>query len=219
MDMNLVNARCELKTLSNDLLTTGVIRAYADGCLEMINPVDKLPIIHTGSTVKISATGAGGVFCILAGKVFLSTKDFMRIVEVQNLADFERRSFFRLKVSISAKAYVLEDEVPADGVLKLFPAQIGDLSLSGCLMRTKKPLTIGQKLVINFNLMQGRTIALSAVVQRIIPPGFDSSYFQFGCEFEDVSARQSDLLCTYLFEKQREQIKSLREKQVEYDND
>ena len=205
---------CEIKTMTNDLLTNAVIESVYNDTLEIINQSDKLPVIHCNTTIKINVYNDSLGFKVLVGKVFLSTPDFMRIIEVQNLADYERRNFFRIIISVSCKAYVIEDEIPDDGALKLFPVHVGDISLSGCYIKTKKPLTIAQRLVINFPLSPEKSMALCAEVQRIHRNG--NATTGYGCSFLDISTKQSDFLCGYIFEKQREQIKSMRELHEHY---
>lgn len=208
---------CEIKTLSNDLLTTAVIQSVKDEYVEITNPGDILPLIHCDTIVKINIFNSKLGFRVLIGKVFLSTDDYMRVVEVQNLADFEKRNFFRIKVSLSAKAYIIEDDLPPDGTLKLFPIHISDLSLSGCFLRSKKAMNKGQKLIINISLPEDISVAVCAVIQREQEVDFPNSR-GYGCAFLDISPHQSDILCTYIFNRQREQIRSMREIQENFHN-
>lgn len=210
LDDKYVNSPCEIKTLNNDLLTTAVIQSVKDEYVEITNPGDILPLIHCDTLVKINIFNSRLGFRVLIGKVFLSTDDYMRVIEVQNLTDFEKRNFFRIKVSLGAKAYVIEDDLPRDGNIRLFPIHISDLSLSGCFLRSRRTMELGQKLIININLPDDVNLAVCAVIQREQEVSLPNSK-GYGCSFLDISPHQSDILCTYIFNRQREQIRSMRE--------
>lgn len=206
-----LNSPCELKTLTNDLLTNAVISEIREDYIQIINHDDVLPVIHCDTMVKINVFNHKHGFVALVGKVYLSTPEFMKIIEVQSLADFERRNFFRIKLNASARAYLIEDDIPPDHNLKLFHVTISDLSLSGCFIKTKKQLKIGQRLVININLLSETSVAFCSEIQR--EQQVTPIVFGYGCSFLDSSSKKSDLLCSYIFEKQREQIRNMREAQ------
>lgn len=203
---------CEVKTISNDLITTGSIRVIRKDTIEVANELDTLPIVHCDTLVKVNVYNNNIGFRVLVGKVFLSTPDFMRIIEVQNLTDFERRDFFRIKVDLTAKAYLIENDVPENGTLHLFTIHVSDLSLGGLFIKTKKKLEVGQRLVVNLVLLDSTSIAFCCEVQREQPITVISN--GYGCAFLDNSTRQFDLLCKYIFDKQREQIRSTKEAQL-----
>lgn len=210
IDEKFIGSPCELKTMNNDLLSTCVIRAVQDGYVEIVNPTDNLPMIHCDTLVKLNIFNATLGFRVLIGRVYLSDAEFMRIVDVQNLTDFEKRNFFRIRVDLSAKAYIMEDDLPPDGSLKLFPIHINDLSLNGCFIITQKQINIGQKVIININLPDSASMTICAEVQREQEVRYNNSD-GYGCSFIDISAHQSDMLCTYIFQLQREQIRNMRE--------
>ncbi len=215
-----LHSPCEIKTLSNKLISTGFLSNILQESLQMANSMDVLPILHCNTPVKISIYNSTLGFKVLVGKVFLSTPDMMQITDIQNLADFERRNFFRLDVNIDAKAYLIqEDASEEDDASKknhaseeddaseedhLFDITVIDLSLSGFFIATHQHLEAGQMFVTTLTLYD-TNIPFRCQVQR--EQKVDYSHNGYGCAFLDSSNRQFDLLCKYIFEKQREQIK------------
>ena len=193
---------CEIKTLSNKLIATGFLANILQEALQVFNSLDVLPILHCNTPVKVSIYNSTLGFKVLVGKVFLSTSDMMQITDIQSLADFERRNFFRLDVNIDAKACLIQDDVSEEE--HSFGITVTDLSLSGFFITTHEYLETGQMFVTTL-LLYDMNIPFRCQVQREQP--VDYSYNGYGCSFLDSSNRQFDLLCKYIFEKQREQIK------------
>lgn len=212
VDEKFINSPCELKTMNNDLLSTAVIRTVQDDYIEIVNPSDQLPLIHCDTLVKLNIFNNDLGFRVMIGRVYLSDAGFLRIVDVQNLTDFEKRNFFRIKVNLSAKAYIMEDDLPPDGSLKSFPVHISDISLSGCFIVAKKKIDNGQRIIININLPGDIGMTICAEVQREQEVNYNNST-GYGCSFMDISSHQSDILCAYIFQEQREQIRNMREMQ------
>nr|WP_319488381.1 PilZ domain-containing protein [uncultured Caproiciproducens sp.] len=203
-----LHSPCEIKTLSNELLTTGIIGDILNGSVQISNNFDIMPILHCNMQVKINIYNHSLGFKVLIGKVFLSTTEMMQITDIQSLADFERRSFFRLKINIPTQATFLQDDSSSDEESKVFDLTVTDLSLSGLFITTREYLDIGQSFILSLKLYE-MDISFCCQVQRINPVDF--SLNGYGCSFLDNSTRQFDLLCKFIFEKQREQIKILRE--------
>lgn len=201
-----LHSPCEIKTISNELLTTGSISDILHGAIQICNDFDVLPIVHCNTPVKINVYNNTVGFKVLVGRVFLSTSELMQITNIQNLIDFERRSFFRLKVTKKAKACLLPTETTEEIDTPEFEVTITDLSLSGLFINTERRLEINQPFIVTFPLY-GNEIPFSCKVEREKEVPHLNGY---GCSFLDNTTHQFDLLCRYLFELQREQIKSSR---------
>ncbi|MBW7573380.1 PilZ domain-containing protein [Caproiciproducens faecalis] len=200
---------CEVKTLTNELLTTGAISEVLQASVKIHNNFDILPILHCNMQVKLNIYNETSGFKVLIGKVFLSTPEMMQITDLQALAEFEKRSFFRLKVSIHTQASLLqEDSVSEEEEQRSFDITVTDLSLNGLFIRTTEYLDLGQSFIIMLNLYD-MDIPFCCQVQRVNT--VDDFYNGYGCSFLDNSTRQFDLLSKFIFEKQREQIKNSRE--------
>ena len=190
---------CEVKTTANELLFTGVVDRVSGGSLDITGNGDNLPLLERGTFVKINIFNDALGFKILVGSIYLSGKTLVRVTDLQNLADYERRNFFRIRVDIRAKAYAAEGELAAG-----FPIHVLDLSLSGLFMKTKQKLADGQIFKVTLNLPAGEPVLCRCIVQR---EHADENVYGYGCSFLDNSSAQTDTICKYIFQKQREQIR------------
>ena len=204
-----VQSPCEVKTLSNDLIATGVVKVIQEDYMDIVNTDDVLPLIHCDTPVKINIFNENFGFKVLVGTVFLSTRDFVRIINVQNMADFERRNFFRIRVNLHEVAYLLGDDRNPDNCSETIKIHLLDLSLSGFFMTTKHHLELGQQFLVNLKVSEDANVACCCEVQREQSVSVNSS--GYGCSFVDSSSRQMDLICKYIFAKQREQLRIAKE--------
>lgn len=204
---NYLQATCEVKTPDGRILGTGTLEKILDESIEIHRAQDILPTLHCDTLVNVHVIHKSLESKSLIGKVFLSTSDMMRIADVQNLSDFERRNFFRLKVNLQTQAYVTQQAAPSGEAVQLFPVKARDISLSGCFIESKRELKAGDKLVIALALSSAR-LSFNCEIKRVLKS--DGAYIGYGCSFLDLTKRQTDLLCKFIFEKQREQIKKAR---------
>lgn len=214
---------CEVKSMDNAMILAGYITGITREGLEITDKNDCLPIIHCNTTVKVSILSETLGLRVVIGKVYLSTKDFTRIVDVQNAADYEKRSFFRVKLNLQTKACKLPENVEeANGEkteqdagetepVEFFPVMVRDLSLSGLFFTTDKKLRLNDRVAVRLNIF-GTDLSLDCKIIRSISVEMDTRD-GYGCEFQNNTGRQFDLLCKYLFDCQREQIRALREMQ------
>jgi hypothetical protein len=214
---------CEVKSMDNALILAGYITGISGEGLEISDKNDTLPIIHCNTTVKVSILSETLGLRVVIGKVYLSTKDFTRIVDVQNAADYEKRSFFRVRLSIQSSAGLLPENTEETGgaengpktgdtePVEFFPILIRDLSLSGLFFTTDRKLRPDNRVVIRLDI-SGSDLTLVCKVIRSISVEMDTKD-GYGCEFQNNTGRQFDLLCKYLFDCQREQLRLLREMQ------
>lgn len=204
---------CEVKSLENFPLLVGYLSSIRDKSIQISGKTEKLPIIHCSTNVKINLFNSTYGFRVLAGQVYLSTPNFIRIVDVQSEAEFEKRNFFRVRLDIPAHARLRRDDQDVEQEAEPpFPIRVQDLSLSGMLFRSSRPLAINDRILASLKL--GDTVVfLPCRVVRKTKPGWtgDESY---GCEFLSSSGRQYDLLCKYLFDRQREQISKVKQSPV-----
>lgn len=209
---------CEVRSMENTPILVGTIEKFVEDGIQIISREDKLPLIHCSTTVKVSVMNSALGFKILIGRVYLSTGEFLRVVDLQTAADYEKRNFFRVKVRLQTEAFpvqaVAEPPEPADPASTLpvkgpVKVRLRDISLSGIFLTTGYAMEIGDQLIVKLDLY-GSTISLLCRVVRKIPVelGTEDGY---GCEFLNSSGRQFDLLCRYLYDCQREQIQAMKE--------
>lgn len=202
---------CEIKSISNDLILTGTISDITNDYLQIINEPDKLPIIHCNTVIKLNIYNNTLGFLVMIGTVYLSTPEFIRIVEVQNASDFEKRDFFRINVNLIADAYLVHDDLQENIPVQIFTIKISDLSLGGLFFRINQELQIDDHLVVNLNMDSGNMSLLCKIKRKVAALETSTGY---GCEFIDNSGRQFDKLCRFIFDFQRQQIRELRQKHI-----
>lgn len=201
---------CEIKTMSNALLTMGNIVEIDDEMdfIKVENSDEDLMVISYDTLVKVSVYNSKLGFKVLVGRVFLSTPKFIKIVQVTSLVDYERRAFFRVPVDIPAKIYVLdvEDGNKMRGEI-IEETRIKDMSLSGMFIRSNNPYEVNKRYMACFDLTGNMTINLVCKVARHEENEVKSGY---GLLFEEVTERQSDIIYKYIFQRQSEIIRKNR---------
>ena len=208
-----VRSPCEIKTLENAPLVSGYINAINEDGLVVCGKTDDLPIIHCNTTVKVDVFNSILGFRVLVGNVFVSSKELLKIVDLQSAADYEKRQFFRVKSEITTKAYKVGEEDERENKVCL-PIKIHDISLSGAAFEcdSNLGLQLGDRICISL-MLYGKKAALLAKIVRAITKGVDGVDC-FGCEFLDNTGSQFDLLSRYLFDCQREQIQFLKQNRI-----
>lgn len=202
-----LQSKCEIKTLESITLGKGILEGVEEGIIQIRKTDDFLPTLSVDTVLKINVTSQSMGNKTLIGKVYLSTPDLMRIADVLNLSDFERRSFFRLRLHIYTQAYPVHEGSEQEQPIELFQVILTDLSISGCFIETRKKMEMNDRFMIALPLSDVRTY-FTCQVQR--NPKIDGKGNGYGCKFLNTTSRQNDLLCEYLFDKQREQIKQIR---------
>lgn len=204
-----LNSKCEIRTMESHPLASGLLIELDenDNAIKIGRETDFLPTIHCGTLLRINVSSPGLQLKSLVGKVYLSNSDLLYLVDVQNYEDFDRRGYFRLKLNIPTQAYpALADGTPVQPV-DIFQIYITDLSLSGLFIKTRKTLEIGDYFIAVLPLSDTRVSFLCKVrrSQKV-----NSRSNGYGCSFENNAPRHFDLLCKFIFDKQREQIRSSR---------
>lgn len=201
---------CEIKDMDNKPILIGCLSAITDNEIQISNKTDSLPVIHCNTTVRVSIFNNTFGFQVLVGKVYLSTESFIRLVDLQSEANYEKRNFFRVKVEIQAEAVPQRSGHAAPG--KAFPVQVMDLSLSGLYFISSQKLKIGDRLKLRLKLNEIPVLLCCRVVRKlVVERAMEDGY---GCQFLDQSEVRSDLMCKYLFDCQREQIRKMKENQL-----
>lgn len=207
-----LNSPCEVRTMENSPLLMGYISRFVEDGIEIVSKDDRLPLIHCNTMAKISIMNGTLGFKILIGRVYLSTVEFIRIVDLQNVMDFEKRNFFRVRVNLPAKAFpVAKTDASSEPapIRKPLAAVVRDISLSGLLFLSDQKLELGDQLIVSLDLHSTGISLLSKIVREC--PGTRSIRFGYGCEYLDNTGKQFDVLCKYLFDCQREQVQIMRQ--------
>lgn len=204
---------CEVRSMENAPILLGYISKFGDNEVQIASKEERLPLLHCNTTVKVSVMNNTLGFKVLIGRVYLSTDEFLRIVDVQNAMEYEKRNFFRVKVDVDTKAFpvppVTETSAASPAMREPVKITIRDISLSGLFFISSYGMDAGDQLIVNLDLY-GTVVSLLCKVMRKIPVDLGTQD-GYGCEFLDNSGRQFDLLCKYLFDCQRQQIQLMEQ--------
>lgn len=207
-----LHSPCEVRSMKNSLFLMGYISSFTEDGIQ-IESTDRMPIIHCNTVAKISVMNSRLGFQTLVGKVYLSTDSMLRVVDLQNAMDYEKRNFFRVKVDTVAEAILVPPVTEAENETK--PARkperivVRDISLSGLFFVSGLELSVGDQLIVNLSIYDKVVSLLCKVVRKSsVELGTMNGY---GCEYLDNSGKQFDILCKYLFDCQREQIHMMKQ--------
>lgn len=203
-----LHCACEIKTLEGILLGNGSLNSIAEDSVRIARADGFLPTVPNGALVSLRFSQPSGENKTLIGKVSLSGPEKMRVDEVQNLSDYERRNFFRVKTVINTLVHPVLEETSDFSSVQPFQVRITDLSISGCFIESRKKLETGSRFMLALPLFSEKT-SLLCKVHRIMKS--ENRFNGYGCVFINNTSRQNDLLCQYLFEQQRIIIKRARE--------
>ncbi|MCI8443479.1 MAG: PilZ domain-containing protein [Provencibacterium sp.] len=209
---------CEVKTVKNELVATGTITEITPEYIQIADRGNTMVGLRFGSVVKVNIFNSRLGYRVLEGKVYLSTQQFLRLVELNILLDREQRGAFRVRTSIRGKLFWPGKPAAAEpGAASPAEAAISgtglsvtveDLSVGGALLRGEERIFGGgDQLVLQFmpvNLM----LQLNGVIRRV--ESQEDGTVRYGFEFQDIPDAQQDALCAYLFQRQREQINQRR---------
>lgn len=204
-----INSPCELKSMANVPILLGYISDVTNDGIRISRKDDRLPLIHCNSTVKANIYNNRLGFRVVIGKVYLSTDEFIRLSDVKNASDYEKRGFYRVKVDMAAQAKMAVQGKQSAEQSAPFKIHVHDISMSGLFFVSDRSMRIGDKLTISLNLY-GQTLPLLCTIRRMRPVEMGTAD-GYGCSFEDNNVRKFDILCKFLFQYQREQIHNMRD--------
>ncbi len=207
---------CEVTTMDNDLLLVGGIVDIGEDYIQLA-PIreDKLPLLRYNTTIKLAVRNAESGIMVLVGTVFTSTEEVIKLIEPVSLQDFERRSFYRVPIDdLHGKLIPLKEGDQLVAGKGSLPVDILNISLSGVLIDIKRDVfeaEIGDRFLMELSLPKGNQL-IKIRVRRIQRTGYSSK--SYGCEFYEFNQKQADIICGYIFEKEREIIRRKRNQAI-----
>lgn len=208
-----INSSCKVYSMDNELLLFGTIRniLLPDGSgnelrLEIIpQHGTKFPIIKYATPLKLHIFNRQNGMIALGSQVYLSDDFVLSVINLETFINFERRAFFRIKANGKGFAKL---QVPnkADTDDKIYEINVVNVSLSGVLIETDGEFNIGDLLEFNdFQINDNMPpILVISTVQRIISDKNNKTLY--GCRFENLDPKTSDLLYSSINELQLKQI-------------
>lgn len=205
-----IDSICEVKTVENQLIAKGTITDVNDDYLE-VTYRDEVHLLPPDSQVKISIVNKKLGFKVVVGKVYVGTNQFVRIIEIITLMDFEKRDYFR--IAIDEKAVFYREKLTAYETnftqLPAIDISLNNISLCGVFILCNEKLQIGDTIYILLELARGKEI-FPCVIRRIC--NNEEGISGYGCEFINHTQRQSDELYRYIFDKQLSYLKRQQDK-------
>ena len=205
---------CELKTESNYFLASGYVSKVTDEYIEVQSKHGDMPILQANLRVKIYLNNEEAGNIVVMGTVYLSTKEFARIIDIRTLSEYEKRNFYRVEVLEQTTVFLLHKgpEKDHDGntvwlVVDSFPAVIFDISLSGAQIRSSRLIPKNSYLRFGLNI-NNILVNYNCVIRR--RRELKKGIYQYGCEFYECPSRDIDRLSRYIIEKQRKLIRRNR---------
>ncbi len=200
---NYISSLCEIKTMENQLISRGKIKEIEADSIKVADRDGNMELISFGTRVKINIFNNKSGFRVLVGKVLTSNEEEMKIVDIMSLVDHERREFFRVSLKNHTNMYIANTLVEAQ-LSEPIKIVVNDLSLSGLQIETKKELQTNQDIWVEFDI-KGKLYLWQCKVIRMVEYDELGVYY-YGCQFSFDDSSENDILCAYLFQKQREQI-------------
>lgn len=198
LDKSYLNTVCELKTLENELLTKGKIIKVDDTFIEISNDFGVDSIIRYEKNVKVNIHHPVNGLCVIEGVLYLPTMQFFRVIDFKTLSMKDQRNFFRVSTHLNAKCGIL---TKSGGVLRTHECSIHDISLGGVFIKSESIFALNQTITLSF-MIDNHKIDVQGTVVRLKPIGYPQ--IGFGIMFDNLSSKNANIICQYLFSKHKE---------------
>lgn len=195
---------CEIKTMENALISTGRIKEISAKYIKIANKDKDMQIVDYGTLLKINVFNTKLGFRVLVGNVYTSSRAELSIVSIVSIVDCERRNFFRVDMSLNSKAVFTENA--NGGKTDETYIIIKDMSLSGLRFISKYSFQTGMLIMVEAKLSRKKDTSIWCRIVRIINEEDNEGYINYGCEIIHSTGDNddTDTLCSFLFQKQRE---------------
>lgn len=210
-----IGIACELKALTNDHLGIGIIGDADDssGNIDVIpREGDFLPTLAYNQPVKVICHAPKLGFRLFLGRVYLSSRSLMRIVDVGTQQSIERRQYFRLNTNFLCDITRFKKDSGEDIELQEFAVTMLDVSLGGMKILTKEIFVPKEKFIAKFILIKQEMEMSCEVCREIFQEALKTTEHLYGCKFVDVTEKQLDKICGDLFELQRIEIRKKKDR-------
>lgn len=191
---------CEIKTMDNELIAIGRIKEVSSEYIKICNSKKELQVVDYSTPIKVNIFNSKIGFRVLVGSIYTSTRKEMCVDSIYNLVDKERRNFFRVDMELPAKAVF--KKISEDKYSTEIDITIMDMSLSGLKFKTDYDFGINKTISVELNLNKKINSNFQCQIIRLID--FKDGIYKYGCEFVYSKTEDADLLCSFLFQKQRE---------------
>lgn len=196
LDQSYYEAFCELKTVHDELLTTGKIIKIGDDFLEFSNEEGVKSLLRYEKSVKLIIHHPLQNIRIIEGILYVPTMHFFRVIDVKTRSIKEQRNFFRVGVTLPARLSLI---ARSGGILRQYDGTILDISLGGAIVNTRGAITLKQEIILQFKILD-IDISLPATVIR--STNQMNNEIGYGIAFTEISDNVNDVLFKYLVSQQ-----------------
>lgn len=205
-------AICEVRSLSNSLLATGIIRLVSDSddTLEVLSRAGHLPMLSMGTRVNVVVHQSKAGLKVLTGEVYISGEDMMRLRNVTTRAEHDPRRYYRQVIDHSATLLFPEGGEDHEGVAlpERLPIRVKDISQCGMMFECENTFAVGDELQVSITLLHNELETLNLIIRREVPrPSGKKGY---GCDIVDMSGRLEQRLTAFVMEEQQLSLRRSR---------
>ena len=204
-----IGSSCVVKAKNNDLLIMGTLHRIKTSFIDISSTRNELPVISYNLFVKVEVYNARLGFRVLIGRVYISNQELIRIIDLNEATNDERREYFRISTRCDGIIFNLTHQQP-DGTIKEyqdFKVSLVDISLGGLMFRTKEVLGVGETFSIVIPAMKENMLYECTIRRSVEKP---ENYIGYGCEFSEMTNLQEDILYRYILRCQNELLKRIR---------
>lgn len=198
LDQSYYEAFCELKSVHDELLTTGKIIKIGDDFLEFSNDEGVKSLLRYEKNVKVIIHHPSQSVKTIEGILYVPTMHFFRVIDVKTRSVKEQRNFFRITVTLPARLSLI---ARSGGILRQYDGTIHDISLGGAIVNTKGAITLKQEIILQFKI-QDIDISLPATIIR--STNQMNNEIGYGVAFSEISDNVNDVLFKYLIAQQNQ---------------
>lgn len=197
---------CEIKTAENALVAIGKLREVEPKYIIVEDKEKEIPNFEPGILLKVNLFKPQEEPRVCIGNVYTSSKKELSLVNVLSLVNQEKRNFVRVDTHIVTKALYRKNE------RALYPSEadivIMDMSISGMMIKSATDFAVKSVVGIKLNLKSKKDAMVNCEVVRLIGDKVENGENKYGCRFIYDENDDTDLVTDFLFEKQREFIRS-----------
>ncbi|MEG0179509.1 MAG: PilZ domain-containing protein [Oscillospiraceae bacterium] len=214
-EIEYIGKSCELKSLMNDLLSVGTIVGMDDveGTMDIAPQGGGfLATLPYNMPVKLVLNLPKVGFRLMLGRVYLSSGQRLRLVDIGTHQTTERRQFFRLNINITGLVTFINDNIEEiDKEPETLEVEIKDVSLGGVRMATRRIFVPNEEFSLTYTLIKYKAEMMCRVCREIYMDSQRPGIHQYGCQFINVTDKMMDKLCGDLFEMQRVQVRKKKD--------
>ena len=216
-----VGSSCVIKAKNNDLISMGVLHRIGKNFIDVSSSRNELPGIPYNLLIKLEIYNTQLGFKVLLGRVYLSSPKLVRIVELSEATNDERREYFRISTRDKAVIYncMRGDELMNPGEesehdstgdsadYNGLKVRLVDISLGGLMFCTREEFKVNDRFNIVIPAMGDSMLFICEVRRRVDRP---EGGYGYGCEFVEMATKQEDLLYRYILRRQGDQLRRIR---------